>query len=62
MPTLLFVYWEYQGSDFDADMAHVVADPRTQSWWKLCGLCQVPLTTRQAGEHWAFMPQAFHVD
>ena len=59
---LLFGYWEYHGSDFDADMARVAADPHTQEWWKLCGPCQVPLATRQAGEHWAFMPQVFHVD
>ena len=59
---LLFGYWEYHGSDFATDMALIAADPSTQDWWKLCGPCQVPLTTRQAGEHWAFMPQVFHVD
>jgi len=59
---LLFGYWEYHGSDFDADMAAIAADPETQRWWRVCGPCQVPLASRQPGEHWAPMPSVFHVD
>ena len=57
---LLFGYWEYHGSDFEADMAFIAADPETKRWWKLCGPCQVPLASRAAGEHWAFMEEVFH--
>jgi L-rhamnose mutarotase len=57
---LLFGYWEYHGSDFDADMAFIAADPVTQKWWALCGPCQVPLASRKHGEHWAFMEEVFH--
>ena len=48
---LLFGYWEYQGSDFTADMASIASDADTQRWWQLCGSCQVPFSTRQSGEH-----------
>lgn len=30
---LVFAYFEYVGSDFDADMAKMDADPVTQKWW-----------------------------
>lgn len=59
---LLFSCWEYHGSDFAADMAAMAADPETQRWWRVCGPCQVPLPTRQPGEHWAAMEQVFHLD
>lgn len=58
---LLFSYWEYDGDDFEADMARVAADPHTQRWWQLCGPCQRPLASRDAGEHWAVMEQVFHL-
>lgn len=59
---LLFGYWEYHGSDFEADMAAIAADPETQRWWRLCGPCQAPLASRRPGEHWASMVSVFHVD
>eukprot|EP01034_Spumella_vulgaris_P034151 gene34151-42109_t len=31
---LLFAYWEYHGSDFDADMRSVAADPETRRWYR----------------------------
>jgi L-rhamnose mutarotase len=30
---MLFAYFEYTGDDFDADMAKMAADPKTQEWW-----------------------------
>ncbi len=59
---LLFGYWEYHGSDFDADMKLIAADPETQRWWTFCGPCQQPLESRAAGEHWASMTPVFHMD
>jgi len=59
---LLFGYWEYHGSDFEADMAAIAADPETRRWWTFCSPCQVPLESRAPGEHWAMMESVFHVD
>lgn len=59
---LLFGTWEYHGSDFEADMAAIAADPETRRWWTHCSPCQVPLASRAPGEHWAFMEEVFHVD
>ena len=59
---LLFSYFEYVGSDFDADMAKMAADPTTQKWWDVCKPCQSPLKTREEGEWWAIMEEVFHLD
>lgn len=59
---LLFGYWEYVGTDFEADAAQMAADPKTQEWWDVCMPCQVPLETRQEGEWWAMMEEVFHHD
>lgn len=59
---LLFSYWEYVGSDFEADMQRMAADPNTQRWWDICMPCQQPLETRRDGEWWAMMDEVFHYD
>jgi L-rhamnose mutarotase len=59
---LMFSYFEYHGSDFDADMKRMAADSKTQEWWKLCGPMQRPLETRKPGEWWAEMTEVFHSD
>ena len=58
---LMFSYWEYTGSDFDADAAAIAADPVTQRWWALCGPMQQPLDSRSDGEWWAGMEEVFHL-
>jgi len=58
----LFSYFEYAGSDFDADMRKMAADPLTQKWWDVCKPCQEPLETRSEGEWWADMQEVFHCD
>ena len=55
-------YLEYHGSDWDADMARVAADPETQAWWRLTDPCQTPWPTAQDGEWWADMDCVFHMD
>ena len=59
---LLFGYWEYHGTDFEADAAEIAADPATQDWWRLCGPCQDPLESRADNEWWAMMEEVFHTD
>ncbi len=57
---LLFSYFEYSGSDYDADMAAIAADPDTRRWWKLTEPCQVPVPTAADGELWAPLEEVFH--
>ena len=59
---LLFAYFEYVGSDYDADMAKMAADPKTQEWWEIMMPMQQPLESCDEGEWWADMAQVFHVD
>ena len=59
---LLFGYWEYHGTDFEADAAKMAADPKTQEWWDICMPCQEALSTRKDGEWWAMMDEVFHHD
>lgn len=58
----LFSYFEYVGSDYEADMAKMAADPKTQEWWALMKPLQEPLPTRREGEWWAEMEEVFHHD
>ncbi len=58
----LFSYFEYTGTNFQADMAAMAADETTQRWWALCKPCQQPLKGRAADEWWADMEEVFHCD
>ena len=58
----LFAYFEYVGDDFEADMAKMAADPKTQEWWAVMKPMQEPLATRAEGEWWADMEEVFHCD
>jgi L-rhamnose mutarotase len=50
----LFAYLEYTGTNFDADMARMAADPETQRWWKETDPCQSPLPDAAAkGKIWS---------
>jgi L-rhamnose mutarotase len=60
--SVLYSYFEYVGTDFDADMAKMAADPATQEWWKRVGPMQEPILDRAPGEWWAAMEEVFHVD
>lgn len=59
---LLFSYFEYHGTDFEADAKRMAADPETQRWWDVCMPCQSPLDTRTDSEWWASMEDVFHHD
>jgi L-rhamnose mutarotase len=59
---LLFSYMEYVGTDFEADMAAMAADPVTQKWWEVCMPLQSPVPDRAEGEWWADIPEIFHTD
>ena len=59
---LLFSYFEYVGSDYEADMAAMAADPQTRRWWELTDPCQQPVSSAGPGEWWAAMKEVFHSD
>ena len=59
---MLFAYFEYVGTDFEADMARMAADPKTQEWWEIMMPMQEPWPTRAEGEWWAEMQEVFHLD
>ncbi len=58
----LFMYFEYVGDDYAADMKKMAADPTTQEWWKRTEPCQEPLPDRALGEWWADMAEVCHND
>ncbi|MBN1108412.1 MAG: L-rhamnose mutarotase [Bacteroidales bacterium] len=57
---MLFAYFEYTGNDYEADMAKMAADPKTQEWWSVMEPMQAPLSSRKEGEWWASMEEVFH--
>ena len=59
---LLFSYFEYVGTNYEADMAKMAADPATQKWWDVCKPCQKPLENRKEGEWWVDAEEVFHCD
>jgi len=58
----LFSYFEYTGSDFEADMKKMGADPATQRWWKETDPCQIALRNRKPGQWWKAMDEVYHLD
>ena len=58
----LFAYFEYDGEDFDADMAKMAADPNTQAWWDVVKPLMQPLDDRAEGEFWSDMEEVYHLD
>ncbi len=57
---LLFAYFEYVGDDFDADMAHMAADPIVVEWWSMTDAMQIPYQEREAGAWWLTLREIFH--
>lgn len=59
---LLVAYFEYHGSDFEADMRRMAADPETQRWWSIMDPMQERLPGVPAGDKWLNIPEVFHFD
>ncbi|WP_062209159.1 L-rhamnose mutarotase [Demequina oxidasica] len=59
---LLVSYFEYDGEDYEADMAEMAKDPETQRWWAVCSPLQRPVAERVEGEWWHELPEIFHTD
>jgi L-rhamnose mutarotase len=58
----LFGYFEYRGSDFEADMAKIADDPATQRWWSVVTPMQRSLRSSPEGEWWLTMDEVFRHD
>jgi L-rhamnose mutarotase len=58
----LYGYYEYTGTDWDADMAKMAAFPKMREWWDIMEPMQDPLPNRKPGEWWSFMEEVFHTD
>ena len=58
----LFSYFEYIGSDFEADMKRMAADPETQRWWAVCKPLLEAVDDLPPGEVWAEAEEVFHQD
>ena len=59
---LLFSYLEYDGDDYEADMATLGQDEQTRQWWTLTDPCQEPVESAADGVWWAPMDEVFHTD
>ena len=53
----LFGYYEYHGSDYEADMARLDAEPRNREWIAMTAPMQIPFPG-QAG--WKIMEEVYH--
>jgi L-rhamnose mutarotase len=56
----LYAYFEYHGTDLDADMAHMAADPMTQEWWAICTPMQTRVAEAGPDEHWHTLEEVFY--
>lgn len=59
---LLFGYWEYAGTDYEADMKVLDGLAISKEWLALTDPCQAPLKSAAPGEWWSMMPEIFHLD
>lgn len=55
----LVSYLEYTGTDYEADMAAIAADPETQRWWQETDPCQFLLPARKPGSNWSDLELVF---
>ncbi|MCY1722025.1 L-rhamnose mutarotase [Prolixibacteraceae bacterium Z1-6] len=60
--TILFAYFEYTGSDFDADMKKMAAHEETQRWWDVVKPLMQPVDSAKDVEFWADMEEIFHLE
>jgi len=57
--SMLFAYFEYIGTNYEADMQKMASDAETQRWWRETDPCQESMGMN-AGEWWYTMEEIFH--
>ena len=58
----MFSYYEYNGENYDADMAKMAADPVTQEWWSLVIPLMQKIEDHTGDGVWAEMEEVYHLD
>lgn len=59
----LFSFFEYHGSDPEADFASIAADPTTRDkWWPITDACQHRLPGTPDGQQWRSIEMLMHID
>lgn len=59
----LFSYFEYIGTNPEADFGSIAKDPTTRDkWWPLTDACQTRLPGTKPGEQWKPLEQVMHID
>lgn len=59
---VIFGYYEYVGSHFEADQQRMAADPTTRQWWARTAPCQLPFDAASGEPNWQIMDEAWHLD
>ncbi|WP_260856240.1 L-rhamnose mutarotase [Microbacterium sp. BH-3-3-3] len=59
--TLLFSYWEYEGDDYEGDLAAIDQVPACVRWNDLMATLQVPVDGARP-RAWLPVPEVFHLD
>jgi L-rhamnose mutarotase len=59
---LLFAYFEYHGTDLEADFEAMGESSITREWWKLTDPSQTPIPAAKPGEQWVMMEEVFYRD
>lgn len=58
----LVAYYEYTGTDHDADMARIAEDPVTREWWTHTDPCQVRIAPEKVpGALWQPLEEIWHL-
>ena len=55
----LFGYYEYDGENYDADMAKLAAEPRNKEWLAVTDSMQIPLPGQSS---WKVIDEVYHND
>ncbi len=58
----LFSYFEYNGSDYEADMRKMAASPEMQRWWKIMNPTLAAVDASKPDELWSPMREVFHFE
>jgi L-rhamnose mutarotase len=59
---VLFAYFEYQGTDYAADMRRMAECRDTQRWWGITDAMQLTLPDALEGEKWSPLREVFHFE
>ncbi len=59
---MVFSYFEYTGTDYDADMDKMAQDPVTQEWWTYTKPCFVKYAFSDLSEFYHDMECIFHYE